>query len=215
MLKHILSCICIFPLDASALRAYLLHIETPHCAASEEKECMTRTIATEFPEFDIATLPAIPSTWTDESWHNDACPRFITPNGFTVFFDFLNPAEREFPDMTRFTCYREIESNDTGDTEHGLQTDDWVEVLHHILAYEFARLVRRDLAAELPEIIRRNATPEYSNGACATQDFCDANMIMAEAFESVMGHEVDGDSDSDCAAWNAAWDAARKSGFAA
>jgi hypothetical protein len=28
----------------------------------------------EFPNFDPATMPEIPTGWEDISWHNDACP---------------------------------------------------------------------------------------------------------------------------------------------
>ena len=27
----------------------------------------------EFPDYDLATLPPIPSGWVDSSWHNDIC----------------------------------------------------------------------------------------------------------------------------------------------
>jgi hypothetical protein len=81
------------------------------------------------------------------------------------------------------------------------------------VAIRFSSIVRAEFSHdELREINKRNKTARYVN-ACATQDFCDANMLMAEAFESVMGHEVDGNSDSDCDVWNQAWDIAKLSGF--
>ena len=47
-------------------------------------------------------------------------------------------------------------------------------------------------------------------GVCASHDFCDANMVMCEAFEIVAGRALgDEISDGDVAAWNAAWNAAR------
>ena len=85
------------------------------------------------------------------------------------------------------------------------------------LAAEFTRLVReRFTPDQLAEIDRRNATAEYRDaGACATQDFADANEIMAEAFETVTGRafDFDGDMDADAPLWNEAWDLARNAGF--
>ncbi len=83
------------------------------------------------------------------------------------------------------------------------------------LSKEFSRLVRRDLADHLGEIVARNRTVEYGETCCATHDFCDANMTMAEAFESVVGHGLDCGSDDDCALWNAAWGLSRSGEFSA
>jgi len=56
----------------------------------------------------------------------------------------------------------------------------------------------------------RNATPEYGDsGACASHDFCDANMAMAHAFVIVLGRKHDGDADADNALWNEAWSRAK------
>ena len=63
------------------------------------------------------------------------------------------------------------------------------------------------------EVDRRNATPEYA-GACASHDFCDANMPMAAAFEAVTGREPDVASQADADLWNAAWNIAKARGFA-
>lgn len=82
------------------------------------------------------------------------------------------------------------------------------------LASAFSVIVRRDLADNLDEITKRNWSEKYSkSGACATHDFCDANMLMAEAFESVMGRKLDGNSDDDMALWNTAWSIAKTMGF--
>lgn len=42
---------------------------------------------TEFPDFDPATMPEIPSNWTDTSWDNDTCPSFAAQENITVFVD--------------------------------------------------------------------------------------------------------------------------------
>lgn len=48
-------------------------------------------------------------------------------------------------------------------------------------------------------------------GVCASHDFCDANMVMLEAFEAIAGREIDPGTmtDADRDAWSAAWNVAR------
>lgn len=94
-----------------------------------------RTFRTEFPDFDPATMPAIPADWTDCSWHNDTCPSFIAagvqdyaePNWWMVhvFVDFLSTADREFPGGSRF----QVVLNDDNGATGLLATDDWSAVL--------------------------------------------------------------------------------------
>ena len=89
------------------------------------------------------------------------------------------------------------------------------------IADAFANIIRDWLtAAEWAEMQARNV--DDSDGVCASHDFCDANMAMAEAFETVTGREpafgydtlADGSpvdpaaatqADADCALWSAAW----------
>lgn len=80
------------------------------------------------------------------------------------------------------------------------------------LADEFARCCNLWFSpTELAEIRRRNATPDYAGAVCATHDFCDANMIMLEAFEAVVGRpmHMDGgespEEQADHHLWNEAW----------
>ena len=90
-----------------------------------------------------------------------------------------------------------------------------------------AEAFRDCLVSELPadkiaEIKRRNATPQYSGPVCASHDFIDANEVMAEAFEKVVGHfplmpsdfdddDAEGQSkvEEQAALWSAAWDHAK------
>lgn len=82
------------------------------------------------------------------------------------------------------------------------------------IADAFRRAIAEDLGTDIAaEIDERNATPEYADGCCATHDFCDANMVMAEAFEAVTGRGPDVSSAEDTNLWNAAWDIARTQGF--
>lgn len=55
---------------------------------------------------------------------------------------------------------------------------------------------------------------EASTGICHSHDHCDANMLMLDAIESVMG-EMDMGSPEHTSLWNAAWDKAKAAGFAA
>jgi hypothetical protein len=89
------------------------------------------------------------------------------------------------------------------------------------IADAFANILSDWLTADQwAEMQARNV--DYSDGVCASHDFCDANMAMAEAFETVTGREpafgfdtlADGSpvdpaaaiqADVDCDAWNAAW----------
>lgn len=43
--------------------------------------------------------------------------------------------------------------------------------------------------AEFAEMKRKNEDPAQPDGVCASHDYCDANIVMAAAFERVMGRE--------------------------
>lgn len=94
---------------------------------------------TEFPDFDAATMPAIPDGWTDRSWHNDGCPFFVhEASGVGLWIERADAAERE-NGGARFTAIQM-----TANTEHGWQhgddvvlfeTDDWAVVLRSLPAF--------------------------------------------------------------------------------
>lgn len=85
--------------------------------------------------------------------------------------------------------------------------------LKESLARKFSAIMRDWLTPQqMAEVIRLNKTEAYL-GACATHNYCDSNMAMAEAFESVIGREPDVSSDSDCDMWNHAWDIAQENEF--
>lgn len=83
------------------------------------------SITTAFPTYPLSSLPSIPSTWEDVSWHNDACPSYHTGNGVYVYVDFPEKSDREVEDSERFT----VCDIDTG--EVFLHTSDWEAVLFH------------------------------------------------------------------------------------
>lgn len=81
------------------------------------------------------------------------------------------------------------------------------------VAAKFDAFLREWLAeGDYQEMLRRNRTPEYGAGACASHDFCDANMAMEEALQS-FGINADkvGEDTPETALWNAAWNAWRAS----
>jgi hypothetical protein len=86
-------------------------------------------MAKEFPEYDQATLPDIPDSWVDTSWHNDTCPSFFNEDAkLTIHIDFAKPIEREFPGSEgRFIVMVSTAEND-GPNDL-LQTNDWQAVL--------------------------------------------------------------------------------------
>lgn len=92
--------------------------------------------------------------------------------------------------------YLSVDSGATQeDCEHHFE--EYLGQMSDLIAYMFAAIVQRELADDLPEIISRNKVlaEKYDGLTCATHDFCDANMLMLDAFEhfglSPMG-SVDG-----------------------
>lgn len=81
-------------------------------------------------------------------------------------------------------------------------------------------------AAQFAEIRRRNAA-ELDQGVCHSHDFCDANMIMLEAFTAICGREpaflegTDAEghyseaAEADAALWSQAWNIAASVGLRA
>ncbi|MBB5986004.1 hypothetical protein [Sphingobium lignivorans] len=87
------------------------------------------TYATEFPDYDASSLPAIPAHWQDASWHNDPCPFWLISQSMGVFIDYVDPAQKEFPDTPRFAVIRMVEGQHSTDALPLLETDDWAQVL--------------------------------------------------------------------------------------
>lgn len=81
------------------------------------------------------------------------------------------------------------------------------------MAKAFDKGLRKDVgAANYREVLRRNRTPEYGC-ACASHDFCDANMTMLEAYQTVTGKDfpfADDQTENDMDVWNRAWEAWRE-----
>lgn len=104
-----------------------------------------------------------------------------------------------------------------------------------LIAFRFVDELRRYLDSELrrdlyseqwAEMRAKNATPEYGGIVCASHDYCDANVFMAEAFEAVtlkapvssfetdaQGNAIDPEEEKqaniDSALWSEAWGIAK------
>jgi hypothetical protein len=185
----------------------------------------------EFPDFPAAAVPSLllMPGWSDLSWHNDACPMFAhDASGVGVWVNYPDPDQRETPD--RFAAVRlSFEGGHWGYDPAGedvlFETDD-VDVLtrslpHFIqlraIAHAFALAIEEECADDIETIRARNATPDYA-GCCASHDFCDANMPMLHAFETVMGRPIrlnddtpegEAASNADFALMGEAWNIAR------
>jgi hypothetical protein len=282
----------------------------------------------EFPDYPADAMPALPEGWTDQSWHNNACPSFLhDASGLSLWVDYPEPGQREHATARRFLLslcsHRDPVHGwqSTGDDTDCFATDDWAALLRSLphfqseeyrqsvglapaairstceryglterstgggcMAYglsglgdvwlgvtdgdsglptdggawmvcvdhdgetrlcedgfsaadldaalgraraEFDRLgavvvervarafadnLRRELgAARMATVIAANKT--VAPGVCASHDYCDANMPMAAAFETVMGREPDASADADATLWSRAWDMAREAEF--
>jgi hypothetical protein len=84
------------------------------------------------------------------------------------------------------------------------------------IADRFADILKAWLTrAQYTEMRRRNATRLYRHNICASHDFCDANIAMAEAFEEALYRPADigGDSkqsQADIGLWCRAWEIAKR-----
>lgn len=89
----------------------------------------------------------------------------------------------------------------------------WDPAVVDAVAYAFAGNLKVLLTPqELEQVVKRNKRNAKKAGyenCCASHDFCDANMPMAEAFEEVLGREIDMNSNNDTAIWNKAWELAK------
>ena len=86
-------------------------------------------MAKEFPEFDQSTLPSIPDTWIDNSWHNDASPSFVVESASVqVFISEANESEREI-EIQGASRFNVLSIADATLDHCLLSTDDWSAVL--------------------------------------------------------------------------------------
>jgi len=78
------------------------------------------------------------------------------------------------------------------------------------IARDFVVVLREGETDQTWAEMRRRNVELIGTGACASHDFCDANMVMSDAFERHMGHTADGDSERDASIWSDAWRLAQR-----
>jgi hypothetical protein len=70
---------------------------------------------------------------------------------------------------------------------------------------------------EFRRMVDMNKSSHADRGICATHDFCDANMLMLEAFKKTFGREpailTDSDDTVDARLWGDAWAIAKAADF--
>lgn len=160
---------------------------------------------------------ALPDGFKDETWRNDTCPSFVDERtGLILYVDHPDPGEREIPECPRFTL-RQMVKEDGGWQFGGghddvvVDGDDYDEVLSHIIAARFALVLQDWLSPSEWETMRQRNL-DTPPDACASHDYCDANVAMDMAIRSVMRvPEMDADDERLVRLWNGAWGVAKAS----
>ena len=183
---------------------------------------------TEFPGFPAADIPAFVQGpgWADRSWRNEAAPFFVHEiSGLAVWVNRVDPLARPIEMQDRFSVARMQRDPAIGwvwgaDIELLYAGDSEREALAVLIGEHFPELVRGYVGeARFAEMQRRNIA-HPGDGVCSSHDFCDANVFMAEAFESIASREPvtsyetgeterEAQSEEDCALWNLAWSYAK------
>jgi hypothetical protein len=87
-------------------------------------------------------------------------------------------------------------------------------LVDRIAATFTAKLVDELGDTRMETVVQRNLTEESPN-VCHSHDFCDANVVMADAFSEETGHDVDFEDGGHIDLWNEAWELARGRRFKA
>lgn len=94
------------------------------------------TYQTAFPDFTLDV--AIPEGFEDQSWHNDAMPRFVKTlsDGRTlnIWIDYADRSLSDYPELPRFLA--EILTAEGEYTDENLATNDWQELLATVSEYK-------------------------------------------------------------------------------
>lgn len=170
-----------------------------------------------YPGYSAETLALLPQHWQHMADEGAACPRFEIPmTPYEVMADYADEAQREVPGWQQYALIR---ADDRG-SETLFSENDFGEILAAAIGNVFADLLMDRLGAEqFAEMQARN--DEEDGDSCASHDYCDANMVMSEAFVKVTGREcrlpcdvgpngpTQAEVDADMALWNSAWDYAK------
>lgn len=78
------------------------------------------------------------------------------------------------------------------------------------MAVIFKRLLLAEVGEKNFESIFLLNDQEADPRICHSHDYCDANVVMAQAFSEVFGFDVDSQNEGHADVWNAAWDLAKR-----
>jgi hypothetical protein len=184
------------------------------------------------PEYDVPAEIENHPKLIDASWHNDVWPSFdvrefveTERQAYTVRIWVRHPdlAERmagECPCPERFSTYA-IDCANGEELGESKEFETAAEAIAHALmlanaikiAIGLGRVLREWLTPDEMDTVRARNKAQDHPSVCHSHDFCDANEAMAEAFQSVVGAEIDLQDDSHLALWGDAWTMAKASGF--
>jgi hypothetical protein len=91
------------------------------------------------------------------------------------------------------------------DRNRGVETWEQYAEKTKRIAVEFARLLRAEIGEENYERAVKINNAEAHSDLCASHDFCDANVVMAEAFRLATGYPLRTGNDYDTTLWNDSW----------
>ncbi len=174
-------------------------------------------LARQFPDYDMETLPDLPDAWVSVTGPHDPFPVFEIKAGNGAVFLHIDHPDRaqRIPDTgcARFIIMASADGQIDDDTKMVVE-DEWDRaheaVMIEVVALLFAAGLAETIGADaLAKVKRRNrqslSDPATPSGVCASHDFCDANMVMADAIQAATGEYPNGDNPL----WNPAWTAAK------
>lgn len=179
-----------------------------------------RSVETEFPRFDLDVQ--IPEGFKDISYRNDACPSWYHEGQQTLLYiEYAKPEDRDEPEIerARFSLAQQDFEKDA-EPHSWFHSDDWQAVQKEIrlrlataIAKAFGRIFREQVG-EAKALMAVELNRTIGNHACATHDFCDANMVMLPAMTEVLGYEPALSEDNpkmadECRLWGEAWEIAK------
>lgn len=101
---------------------------------------------------------------------------------------------------------------------------EMIEPAHVAIAREFSKLMLEEIGADnLALVVAQNTTDiaQGNDSTCSTHDYCDANMVMDQAFQNILKRgnymieddATDAQRDADTDLWNAAWTLSKHNQF--
>ena len=132
--------------------------------------------------------------FTDWSWRNDACPKFISSQkGLYVWLDAKDPQQRELIDHRRFTVYACATDGELqGDGEPVLETDDREEFLALVDSWNN---VKRQKKSVLRFLCWWGAGYKENVKIVSSLHFCEGNGYDPHATGTAIALDVGGRAD--------------------